>query len=212
MSTSKPCTAEEIAEKRRIALERNRKHKEEYKKMKMQISNNENRLKLNAEAKADIQALSAQQKAEIERKRLEAIERAKANKLITSDVAKDLAAKKLSSGKVQAPSKIAVISNRPVPYLKPQNLAQSSASALDLLKLQETPISTPGKAPAPSKAVITNARPKPYQKPQTPVMCSLEIISDNRFVAKTDAYNETVINEFKKVKSKSYSKFNQRFV
>lgn len=214
-AVNQKCTTEEIEEKRRQALEKYNRA-QELKKLNLK-QNSENRLKL-APGQAEKSLLTNEQKAEIERKRLAAIERAKANKLITPSKAD-----KLTHGKAVAPGKF-ITQNRPNPYLKPQNQVQNSA-AKPVNPLQNSvakPVnqpqdSAPGKALPPSKAVLTANRTNPYQKPETrvvlpskpaaPVLVSLEIISNDRFVARTDIYSDSVITEFKKLKTKSYSKF-----
>ena len=209
------CTPAEIEEKRRQALEKFKKA-QELKKFN-QKRNSENRLRLPA-AQEDVSQigksqLSDTQRAEIEQRRNAAIERAKANKLISSTKAENL--KKDSPGKATAPSKVAISQSRVNPYLKPQNKVQSFAV---LPKPQEAEKSSaPGKAPPPSKEALTSNRANPYEKPMArivvpakpaaPILISLEIVSEDRFVAKTDGYSEAVINEFKKLPTKAYSKF-----
>lgn len=228
MSESK-CSAQEIENKRRLAMERNQRYKEEQKsrKKQQQNNNNEKRPTLNVmdvmsnvqEPKsAQVPTLTAEQKAVIERKRLDAIERAKANKLISPAVASDLVSKKISPGKVQFPSKAVVANNRSSlnPYLKPQLIYDENT----IVNKPQTHPYIPEQTNQSGKATtsMTNTRPAPYPKPSSntlpkskiiekPVLCSIEVISEDRFVAKTDVFNDIVINEFKKISSSSYGEF-----
>lgn len=215
MSDVRKCTPAEIEQKRRQALEKFRKAQELKK-----IRSSENRLQLPVTQEGVVQSgksqLSDRQRAEIEQKRNAAIERAKANKLITPSKAEDL--KKVSPGKATAPSKVAITQSRINPYLKPQNKVQSIAVKQTYpQEAEKSP--APGKAPPPSKEALASNRANPYEKskprivtpakPAVPVLVSLEITSENRFVAKTDGYSEAVINEFKKLKTKAYSELFQ---
>lgn len=219
------CTPAEIEEKRRIAEEKRRKAKE--KKTLMQLNNNnQNRLELKPDqiiqpssvVAADgnqqaIVVLDPVKKTEIERNRLAALERLKARKLISQQAANDRAAE---PGKAPAPHKTS--NNRSNPYDKPNHsnlINQQSAAALPGPSRFQPEVPSPGKA-------LTSARPVPYQKPTetkpqaskppVKVLCQFEMISDDRFVVKLDNYSEVAIQEFKKMKSGSYSKWTELIV
>jgi hypothetical protein len=61
-----------------------------------------------------------------------------------------------------------------------------------------------------SKIQVPNNQSSKPEQPKPPqqklVVCNLEVCDENRFVAKTDGYHEELINEFKKINSRSYSK------
>jgi SWI/SNF-related matrix-associated actin-dependent regulator of chromatin subfamily A-like protein 1 len=202
-------TKEQILKNRLQALERLERNKA----LRKQNQNTENRLKLPAEPSQVVQStktiLTEAQKAAIEAKRMAAIEKATSNNLISQQDAEALKAKKISPGKATAPSKLLITQNRPNPYLKPQNPVQNVV--VQQKSMTSYQVNSPGKSLAPSKASITSNRSNPYQKPTKKpvvhVLCTLELISNDRFFAKTDNYSEAVINEFKKLKTKSYSKF-----
>jgi hypothetical protein len=239
-SVPKICTAEEIAEKRRMALEIRQK-KESERLLRKQKLNNENsghRIGMNGAALPQ-PLITAEQRAEIEKNRLAAIERAKQNKLIDEKKAKDLIEKKVSPGKIQ---ESVVGRNRVHPYLKPRNenprdssSTKSSTTVPSSATVQVPPATkiaqvinqnsanllnakdpAPGKSAAPSKTVIPNQRSAPYQKPNAnllpkkpdkPVYITLEFISESRFIARMDNFSEQAINQFKKMRTRDYSKF-----
>lgn len=225
MSTNGKCTAEEIAEKRRIAEERHKKYLEEIKKQKVakKQANIENRLPFHVaidqmKTSSNVGTftlptvlLTSEQKAAIEKNRISALEKAKQNKLIAPEIADGLAAKTISPGKIPA-SKTAS-GHRLVPYLKPANSKLDAAVEF----VQPIQRDVQRKAPSPSSVMAQKAIPNqnPYQKTTsavsksvtTPRVCLFKIISENRFTAVVDKYDEMVINEFKKCNSKFYSKF-----
>lgn len=148
---------------------------------------------------------------QVERNRLAGIAKAKANNLISPEDAEGLATKKISPGKIQVPMKTSARNDHATPQWKQQNLSFSPAVAPNPSTSSEARPAALNtlKALPPSKTMTTNNRQSPYQKPSTPkpsvpVLCKLEAVSATRFVAKVDNYNETVINEFKKLRSKSY--------
>jgi hypothetical protein len=212
------CTPQEIEAKRRQALEKFKKSQEQ---KKTQRQNTENRLKLPAEQadvlskpKNVIQSTKSQlteaQRAQIEQKRVEAIERAKANKLISETKAAVLKTQSTPPGKSPAPSRVGITQSRSHPYLKPQNPAVNLPNRVQTVAPQQPSTS----AKAPSSLATNTARVHPYQKPAVkssnplkPVHVSLEMISDERFVAKTDTYSDPIINEFKKLRTKSYGEW-----
>lgn len=208
------CTPEEIEKKRIEAQKRLQATREQKELKRKQKIDSENRLKFPTHQADVIQKpqLSDEKKAAIEKNRLEAIEKAKANNLISKSLADDLITKKVSPGKATAPSKQAITHNRANPYLKPQNPVHIAVAQQAPTTSNQDP--SPGKSLPPSKASLTSNRSSPYQKPEPkltkraiPVMCSLEVISIDRFAARTDTYSETVINEFKKMSTRSYSEF-----
>lgn len=184
---ARKCTAEEIAEKRRIALERQQM-------VKQQKAGSENKI-------PPQQTLTAEQRALIEKNRLLALERARRNK--ATSAAKS---EKPPSRPDNHPAKIMqkVNNNRPHPYAKPHSYAGQ------LLKPQPQSFQQPVKAQQlvqqPINSYLTGTANQILKnKPKTtPLKCLFELISAERFVAKCD-YNETVISEFKKIESKNYS-------
>lgn len=209
MSTVNQCTPEEIEAKRKLALELRKKRKaSEQQKADpaphpaKRRSSNENRIAMDRELTALLKpdnkapALTNEQKAQIEKNRLDALARASANKIITPDQAKDLAANKIIPGKIVPP----ILRTSGNVNLKPVATTNSHTSN-----------SIFGAKPAsagPSKMTTTaQSTKKPAgTKPKDPVLCKLRFVTEDRFAASTDSYSEILIAEFKKIPSKSYSK------
>lgn len=146
--------------------------------------------------------LTCQQKEEIEKKRLQALERAKANNLISEQTAAKLAIERKISAEPSSSTE-----NTRISYLKPQN-ESSSVAAVSLPVISVNL----GKAPAHSSNSIVANRSHPYHQVGTKatkltVTCTIEFITEQRFVVRT-GYNEAVINEFRKISSRNYGKLN----
>lgn len=207
MSTVNQCTPEEIEAKRKIALELRRKRKageQQKADPAKRRSSNENRIAmvrepaalLKPEQKAPV--LTIEQKAQIERNRLDALARAAANKIITEDQAKDLAANKISPGKIVPPilRTSANVNLKPVAATNPQ----SSNSIFG---------AKPTSGPSWMTTTPAQSTKKPAgTKPKDPVLCKLRFVSEDRLAASTDSYSDILIAEFKKIPSKSFSKRN----
>lgn len=73
---------------------------------------------------------------------------------------------------------------RPTPYQQKQNVTSSSAS----------------------KVPVGNNNQPPTAPPKKEIKCTIEIISEHRFQIRTSVYDEEVINEMKKINSRSWSK------
>jgi hypothetical protein len=125
--------------------------------------------------------LTAEQKATIERNKAEALERAKA--------------KLNSPGKTIPPSKSAVINSRPTPYQKKPLTSTTTNSLIASINKNSS-----NAIPSTSKTVVQSKLVKE-------VICQVEFITEDRFVVKSDGYSATLIEEFKAIKSKSYSEF-----
>lgn len=155
---------------------------------------------------------SVEQRAEIERKRLAAI---KSNKFITLIKTEDF--KKVSSFKATPPFKNVITLNRANPYLKPQ--------VQNIVRIQKVPekvsnqvaeriVIIPATSPQKAESSLTSNRinliKKPVvttvvlSKPAVPMLISLEMISPDRFSAKTEGYSDAVITQFKKLRTKSF--------
>lgn len=176
------CTNEEIAEKKRIAQERLKQKIQKQKEQKMMKQQNVNKTEIRLPLQSKIvtsnsDTLTAEQKNEIERKRLEAIQRAKEKKLISAKKAEALAA--IKSG-------------------NPASTANRSTFAHRIDKL--TGEISSRNVPYQRKLAVVD------DKPSIPIICTMDMISEDRFSANLLSYNETVIKEFKKIESKAYSK------
>lgn len=208
MSTVNQCTPEEIEAKRKLALELRKKRKaSEQQKADpaphpaKRRSSNENRIAMDRELTALLKpdnkapALTNEQKAQIEKNRLDALARAAANKIITSDQAESLAANKIIPGKIVPP----ILRTSGNVNLKPVATTNPHTSN-----------SIFGAKPASagsSKMTTAQSTKKPAgTKPKDPVLCKLRFVTEDRFAASTDSYSELLIAEFKKIPSKSYSK------
>lgn len=87
------------------------------------------------------------------------------------------------------------VNTRPNPYLKPPEQNPTNVTAV-----KTNPFLKP---------TTTVQTPKKYNKsskPAIPVVCSFEVINETRFVAKTSGYSDTLINLFKTIPSKCYGK------
>lgn len=211
MSASMPqCTPAEIAEKRRIALGIAEERKKQNRLKRRLEQNNENRLSLHrnnseqsnsnttkigtsSSTSEPTSGLTDQQKAAIEFNRQEAIKNLLSKKFISNRAATEL----LSKNVHQVPSPLATSSN---------------AAKLNSVQVKSSNQSL-GKSVAPSRTQIIEARKKPYQQ-QLPsygkrisVNCKVEFITEDRFEVRMDNFNETIVNEFKKVSSKAFSKW-----
>lgn len=201
MSAGKECTPEEIEEKRKLALERRIKRKAAEQKNEFTLSkkphldNNGLRLSFHTDTENNVPKLTSEQEAQKERNRLEGIARAVANNLIPPELAKDLAAKRISPGKV--PHKFLKIRNAGDPA--PSKLQFPIKAALETASASTSSGTSSDKAATVTKAPIAT-------KPNVPVLCQLRFITKDRFEALIDAYNDVVVTEFKKIRSKSYSK------
>lgn len=120
--------------------------------------------------------LTSDMKAEIEKKRQAALELRKS---------------KTNSppGKAIAPSRNAILDSRPNPYQSKPLIPRNP----ETINKDTFPV------PSTSKPQLQK-----QLKNNISVTCQFEFISEERFVVKTDTYNETVINEFKAIKSKIY--------
>lgn len=201
MSNVKECTPEEIEEKRRLALELRNNRKAAEQKKEFHLSKKP-RLSMKTDTENNLLTLTSEQTAQIERNRLEAIARATANNLIPAEVAKDLAAKKISPGKV--PHNFLKTRNSSNPLALPSKLQFPIKAALQTA-LPPTSTSLHPQKFSDKSTTIAKA-PIIATVPNDPISCQLRFISENRFEAFTDTYNDVVITEFKKIRSKSYSK------
>lgn len=205
MSTVKQCTPEEIEVKRKLALELRNKRKAAEQKDDSPITkkpnlshNHEYRLPMRKDIENQVTTLTSEQKAQIERNRLEAIARAAANKLIPAEVAEDLAAKKISPGKV------------PHVFLKPRKGSSHPTIGSSAALEKASPMTSTSSRPQTlTEKANTVAKVPTSTKPNVTVLCQLRFISKDRFEALTDTFSDAVITEFKKIRSKSYSKLLQ---
>ena len=130
--------------------------------------------------------LTAEQKAKIEANRKQALERLKVRNLEGANSSSKSITKIL-------PTKADASSHRVNPYLQPQQSRFSN-------NYQSSP-QTPGKATSSLSNNDNNSKP-----PQRNVHCFIELISEDRFLVKTNAYDDKIIQEFKKVPSSTYRK------
>ncbi|CRL01400.1 CLUMA_CG014355, isoform A, partial [Clunio marinus] len=245
------CTPEEIKLKKQQAEERHKKFLQDLKLKKLQNNENNKDSAKSAEKSSTTITISAEQKAEIEKKRLAAIERAKAknislgkfskfqpanvsskinstisnvdNSIVSLNSNKLVNTNSRNENRLKLPDGLSIgkeATTSTTTVLTPQQKAEVERKRLAALErakanniLPRKFHSVPGNQQ--SKSVISEARHHPYQRPSTdtkvpplipkiPVICSLEIISEKRFVARLNNYNEAIINEFKKIPSKSY--------
>lgn len=185
MSVNKQRSAEEIAENRRIALQR-LNQKQQAKSARLLELPPEQQIFI-AQQSTSSPALTNEQKSKIEQNRLAAIERAKANGKSPPP-----------PGKSIAPSKLAVADARPNPYTHPPVVAKQPLA----LRLKNPESST-------TKNAVASTSSSMVQKKidnNTLLTISFELVSEDRFSVKTNKYDENVISELKTVKSKVYSK------
>lgn len=87
------------------------------------------------------------------------------------------------------------LNNRPNPYLKPQQQNPTNVPTI-----RRNPFLKP------TNTVQTPKKDNKKLKPSVPVACSFELINETRFVVKTSGYSDPLINLCKTIPSKSYGK------
>lgn len=217
------CTAAQIAEKRKQALDRLQSKNANF---QVPLNNNNNN-------KTSPIAI------EIAEKRKQAIERLKSKNILmtlsNNTISKSPIADQIAEKRRQAIERLQAKHIR-IPQAvssAPCSISTSSVVGTNTLHNQL------GKAPPPK--TFLNKRPNPYLKQQqpnhtngqitktnpflkptttvhpsnkdyrnsklaTPIVCSFEVINETKFVAKTSGYSEELINLFKSLPSKNYGK------
>lgn len=184
MSSHQPRTPAEIAENRRIAMEKLNEKRQRQNQRPDEVPLPPQQLEFIQQQIA----LTNEQKLKIEHNRLAAIEKAKQ--------------RGISPGKATSPSKIAVTNGRPNPYLNPPK-------SKNPLTVQNPVKPADGSRPSTSSGSSGVMKQTKLDKS---IIISTEIVSEDRFIVKTDRYDENVINELKKIRSKVYSEFIKLFI
>lgn len=186
-----------IAERRRIAIERLQQTKQ---KLQEQNTGDNNNNKNKSDGDEMRMSLTKEQKAQIAANKQKALERLQKVKMTTSPVSSSpLSALSPAQQHAQTEENQRIaIEKLKIKNLVPPNFnidsSTSKGTSTSSTSVQEQVISRPKP---------TGGQQKP---PQKLVYCDLEICEENRFVAKTDGFHEELINEFKKINSRSYSK------
>ena len=216
------CTAAQIAEKRKQALDRLQS-----KNANLPISSNNNNnnktspiaIEIAEKRKQAIERLKSKNilvtlsnntlpkspiADQIAEKRKQAIERLQAKNIripatvssLPSSISSStvVATNSLQNQMGKAPPKT-FLNNRPNPYLKPQQQNPTNVTTVKTNPFLK-----------PTNTVPTPKKDNKKSKPGVPVCCSFEVINETRFVAKTSGYNDSIINLFKTIPSKIYGK------
>lgn len=149
--------------------------------------------------------LTSEQKALSEGNRLAAMEKLKllSEKQIARKASND---KMRMTGTLPCPVKT-VAHNRMQPYMKPQNRFETGPATSSRALVNKTMQNVPQAFIHAPVASTSNyfQKAQPSNKPNTAIV-QLEMITENRFAAKLDSKNDIVINKFRKINSRTYSK------